>query len=108
MSAHPCEICKGACCESLVFPTPELGDQREFMEARGKPFPIWGYTEVESRCKNLTTCGSCGIHSDRPKVCADYKVGGLLCLLTIDRRRHGDQRTEILEAIDFYTDYPEA
>ena len=106
MSPHPCSICKGACCESLVFPTPDLGDQREFMEARGVEFPIWGHIEVESRCKNLTSCGSCGIHADRPKVCADYKVGGLMCLLTVNRRRSPEQAAQIIFAINQHTDYP--
>ena len=106
MSPHPCSICKGACCESLVFPTPDLGDQREFMEARGVDFPIWGHIEVESRCKNLTSCGSCGIHADRPKVCADYKVGGLMCLLTVNRRRTPEQAAQIIFAINQHTEYP--
>lgn len=105
MSADPCSICKGACCESLVFPTPDLGDQREFMEARGQRFPILGHIEVESRCKNLTSCGSCGIHAERPRVCADYKVGGLMCLLTVNRRRSPEQAALIMQAIDNQTQY---
>jgi Fe-S-cluster containining protein len=104
---NPCAICKGACCESLVFPAPELGDQREFLQARGVEFPISGHIEVESACKHLTSCGSCGIHAERPKVCRDYKVGGLMCLITINRRRTPGQVQEICAAIDAHTDYPQ-
>ena len=105
---HPaCEVCRGACCESLIFPAPELGDQREFMEARGTEFPIWGHIEVESRCKHLCKDGLCSIHTARPKVCQDYKVGGLLCLLTIQRRRSKEQAEAINAAIDAHHDYPE-
>ena len=105
MSTHPCLICRGACCESLVFPAPELGDQREFLEARGTEFPLHGHIEVESRCKHLCGEGLCRIHTNRPKVCQDYKVGGLMCLITINRRRTPEQVQAICAAIDAHTDY---
>lgn len=98
MSDHPCSICKGACCESLLFPMPWDASQREFLLARGTQFSD-SLVEVESKCQHLTSCGSCGIHANRPKVCREYEVGGILCLATINARRDPETRHRIVDAI---------
>ena len=98
MSPHPCAICKGACCESLIFPAPAFTREGEFFYVRGKRVDS-GRVEVESRCPKLTACGSCSIHDHRPAVCRDYQVGGPLCVDTVMRRREGAQRAQILNAI---------
>lgn len=98
MSQHPCSICQGACCESLIFPAPAFTREGDFFYARGKRVDS-GRVEVESRCPKLTPCGSCSIHDHRPAVCRDYQVGGPLCVDTVMRRREGSQRAQILNAI---------
>ena len=98
MSANPCAICKGACCESLVFPGTSHKPSQEFYLARGILLDS-GLYEVESRCPKLTPCGSCSIHDTRPEVCRSYQVGGPACVDTVMRRRHGEQRAQVLNAI---------
>jgi Fe-S-cluster containining protein len=96
-SPTPCEICKGACCESLVFPAFNE-DLREFLEVRGRMVDDY-HAEVETRCPKLTACGRCSIHDTRPVTCRLYAVGSKACLDTVDRRRTGEQREAILAAI---------
>ena len=96
-SPTPCEICKGACCESLVF-SAFNADLREFLEARGRMLGDH-HAEVETRCPKLTDCGRCSIHDTRPVTCRLYAVGSKACLDTVDRRRTGEQRDAILAAI---------
>lgn len=97
----PCYYCGGACCESLVFPVRRSGPEADFLQVRGQPLEIAGkpHVEVESPCPMLNSCGQCRIHSagTYPKVCASFEVGGLLCRLTVERRRRGHQR-ELIEA----------
>jgi Fe-S-cluster containining protein len=98
MTANPCEICEGACCESLVFPAPDFTPEGKFLSVRGTRTNS-DQVEVETRCPKLTPCGSCGIHADRPEVCRTYQVGGPACVSTVMRRRHGQQRAQVLNAI---------
>jgi Fe-S-cluster containining protein len=99
MSLHPCAICKGACCDSLVFPAPAFTQEGDFLSVRGTRTDS-GRVEVESRCPKLTDCGSCSIHEHRPAVCRYFAVGGPRCLETVKRRRTGQQLTDIIAAID--------
>ena len=99
MSAHPCSICQGACCESLIFPAPAFTREGDFFYARGKRVDS-GRVEVESRCPKLTACGSCSIHEQRPSLCRKFAVGGRHCVETVNRRRTGQQRLDILNAIE--------
>jgi len=98
MSKHPCAICQGACCESLVFPSSSYKPEKEFLRYRGRELEN-GMFEVESRCPKLKKCGSCGVYEIRPEVCKDYKVGGQNCIDTVMRRRDGVLRVEILTAL---------
>lgn len=98
---HPCEICKGACCESMLFTYPSgLSLMDEFYSARGRLHSGHGVIELETRCPNLTKTGKCGIYSCRPTVCRDYKVGSPMCLKTVELRRPGKQGIAILAAIE--------
>ena len=98
---HPCEICKGACCESMLFFYPSgLPIMDEFYAARGRNHPEHQVVELETRCPNLQKSGKCGIYSCRPQVCKDYKVGSAMCLKTIAIRRPGKQGVAILAAIE--------
>lgn len=97
----PCAICRGACCESLLFPHYGTeSPQDEFLWARGRLVGDGKFVELESRCKYLGACGTCGIHAVRPKVCRDYAVGSHLCLTTIAARRPGEWGDRIRAAID--------
>lgn len=98
---HPCEICKGACCESMLFTYPSgLPIMDEFYAARGRLHREQGVVELETRCPNLQRkTGKCGIYACRPQVCKDYRVGETLCLKTIALRRPGKTGEAILAAI---------
>lgn len=100
----PCYHCQGACCESIVLPLFGPPDQRDFIAMRGEPVRILGatYSEVESRCPMLGSCGTCKIHSrpSYPKACASYEVGGMMCRLTVARRRKGTWRSIVEAELD--------
>ena len=95
----PCAICKGACCESLLFPygLETNDDELEFLKARGRI--IGPFIEVETRCPHLASCGSCGIYATRPRVCREYAIGSHLCLSTIAARRPGEWGERIKAAM---------
>jgi Fe-S-cluster containining protein len=100
--SHPCSICRGACCESLLFPTPReaVSDSKDFLLARGRLIADGAFIEIETRCPKLTDQGSCGIYSSRPTACRTYEVGSDLCLATVKARRPWEVGQRILEAID--------
>lgn len=99
---HPCEICKGACCESMLFVYPSgLPIMDEFYAARGRLYRAEGVIELETRCPNLIRkTGKCGIYACRPQVCKDYAVGSTMCRRTIALRRPGRTGEDILAAIE--------
>ena len=79
-----CELCGGACCESLVLPVrDDLAGQ--WFRARGIEIEP-GLVEVEQRCKFLQD-GRCVIYRERPYACAGYEAGGENCRATVKRRR---------------------
>lgn len=98
----PCSLCRGACCESLMFPAmPSSKEYDEFLRARGKIAEDGFLIEIEARCPHLRApCGSCGIYSERPTVCRNYIVGSPICLATISARRPGAWGKAILAAIN--------
>ena len=100
----PCLMCRGACCESLILPLFGPPDQQDFLAIRGEPVRILGktYSEVESPCPMLGSCGNCKIHGKAtfPKACASYEVGGMMCRLTVARRRKGTWRSSIEAQLD--------
>jgi hypothetical protein len=87
---HPaCQLCRGACCESLVLNLPPT-DAGTWLGLHGKPItgPVGGGThEIEARCTKLSSCGRCTIHTTRPEHCKSYAVGGADCRATVARRR---------------------
>lgn len=98
---HPCSICYGACCESMLFAYPSgLPIMDEFYARRGTVHEAEGVVELETRCPKLCMNGACGIYSDRPRVCRDYAVGSEMCLRTVRIRRPGAQGEAILAAIN--------
>ena len=56
-----CELCKGACCESILLPISPSPTSTEFYAARGSVFHIAGSTfaEVPARCPHLSGSGKC-------------------------------------------------
>jgi Fe-S-cluster containining protein len=84
-----CELCKGACCESIVLPINASPTTTEFYAARGEVFMIAGstYAEVPARCPHLSQSGKCKTYSNRPVACSRFTVGSTMCLTAIERRR---------------------
>ena len=94
-----CNICRGACCESLLFPLSGMNaEHAEFMKIRGRPIGI-GIVEIEARCKSLNAKGQCGVYKERPDLCRQFEVGGTLCLDTVRRRRPASADA-ILDALE--------
>lgn len=79
-----CQLCGGACCESLVV-TPPPTEEGRWLGYHGATIEGGGI-EIESPCNQLCA-GRCGIHAHRPRPCVDYAVGSLACRATVLRRR---------------------
>jgi len=98
-----CEVCRGACCESVYVPILRDKDTREFYATRGSVFTIYGQkndmAEIDSRCRHLDACGLCTIHDSKPAACDAFEVGCKECRLAIKRRR-ADQADRIISLID--------
>lgn len=80
-----CEVCRGACCESLVIETSIHPKVDEWLQARGTIL-INSRVEIETQCPSLTS-GKCSRYITRPEICKEYMVGGDECRETIKRRR---------------------
>lgn len=110
-----CQLCRGACCESLVLNLPPT-DSGTWLAYHALPLnpPQDGVHrtntgpaaagngttmhEIEAKCRKLSTCGRCTIHTTRPEHCRTYAVGSPDCRSTVQRRRP-DQSAEILALI---------
>jgi Fe-S-cluster containining protein len=84
-----CELCKGACCESILLPIDASPTTTEFYAARGEVFMIVGRTfaELPSRCPHLSQSGKCKTYDNRPVACSRFAVGSTMCVTAIQRRR---------------------
>jgi len=84
-----CELCKGACCESILLPISPAPTSTEFYAARGSVFMIATSTfaEVPARCPHLSQSGKCKTYDNRPVACSRFTVGSVMCLTAIERRR---------------------
>jgi len=79
----PCAICKGACCEGVVYPSSHLdGDGLRWLGMRGLIVP--GGVYLRCPCRHLAD-GACAIHPTRPQVCREYRVGGVDCRAAVLR-----------------------
>ena len=95
----PCEICKGACCETFALKFAQLDeDKRRWIGLHGKTHEN-GLVEFNCRCQHLTNHGKCGIYETRPEVCKTAEVGGYACLTAIHNRRSVLQAAKIELAI---------
>lgn len=95
---HPaCQLCRGACCESIVLHDLPPGDTSRWLALHGRVLPS-GSVEFPAPCRELDTCGLCRIHATRPEPCRTYAVGGVDCRATIIRRRPAHS-AEILAAL---------
>lgn len=81
-----CELCRGACCESIVLNVP-TGDVGVWLRYHGEPVGIHGQqVELATPCRMLCD-GKCSIWQHRPANCANYQVGSPACRDTVKRRR---------------------
>ena len=84
-----CELCKGACCESILLPIDASPTTTEFYSARGDVFQIVGrtYAELPARCPYLSKAGKCMTYSQRPVACSRFAADSTMCVTAIQRRR---------------------
>ena len=94
-----CELCKGACCESILLPIDASPMTTEFYEARGSVFELYGhqYAELPARCPYLSNLGKCMTYAQRPVACSRFVVGSVMCVTAIKRRR--PDRAEAIMAL---------
>ena len=95
----PCEICKGACCESFTLRPKMDPDPENFvrwLQYHGE-LTANGY-EFKCKCSQLTAGGKCGVYESRPKLCQDYQVGSLHCRAAVLKHRYKNHKP-IFEAI---------
>ena len=93
-----CEICRGACCESVAIERflPPVVTESDWWKVRTKPSPQ-GRT-LECRCPKLQG-GKCVIYDMRPVACQTFAVGSFACRAAVVTRRP-EQATEIFKAMD--------
>jgi Fe-S-cluster containining protein len=101
---HPaCEVCRGACCESLLVPVLRAPSTLAFYATRGDVFTVLGQPhdicELPTPCRHLDSCGACSIYESRPSACHTFEVGSRECRLTVKRRR-ATKADKILALID--------
>lgn len=98
----PCELCRGACCETIAFAIPAPSeDVSRWMGYHGTPTKLDGKIELRlaAPCSKLDA-GRCSIHPDRPQVCRDYTLGGAECRASIRRQRAASAASEIENLLD--------
>ncbi len=95
-----CELCKGACCESLMAPIDDTPTSEEFYRTRGSVFRqgFRSFVELPCRCENLSGTGRCKTYATRPVACVRFEVGSAMCVTAITRRRP-DQADAIMALI---------
>lgn len=83
-----CQLCRGACCESIVLnmPVRDAPAEAVWLGLHGTVLPD-GRLELRTPCSRLDGCGRCTIHDIRPSLCRNFEVGGADCRATIARRR---------------------
>lgn len=88
-----CELCKGACCESIVVDGNLNTKVDEWLVARGRSFTINTIggvpvqkIEIETVCPSLSL-GKCIRYEFRPEMCKEFEVGSKDCRDTVKRRR---------------------
>jgi len=81
-----CEVCKGACCESMTLQLSEADnvDEKRWLVLHGKLYNDW--VELPCPCSMLVD-GKCSIYETRPDKCDKAQVGGFDCIFAISRRR---------------------
>ena len=89
MTMHPaCQLCRGACCSSIVLPIDVTVVPREvavMLTLRGSQ-EADGF-RLDAPCRHLSRKGLCKIHPDKPQVCRDYPVGGEGCRAAVRANR---------------------
>lgn len=90
-----CELCGGACCESVTLEIKDP-DKAKWLEFHGKKTEH-GIT-LECKCSKLKL-GKCSIWSERPQVCRDYQVGSPACIDAVKRRRPLEIQGRIFQLI---------
>lgn len=80
-----CQLCRGACCETIVV-APPANDDGRWLRFHGTPLAD-GRLELATPCSMLKPCGTCAIHTLRPEACRAFPVGGADCRATVLRRR---------------------
>jgi Fe-S-cluster containining protein len=93
---HPaCKLCRGACCESFLWPATGNAKFDEYALARGHAVPGC-IAEWNHVCEKLKD-GKCSIYEKRPQVCREYLPGSVACKLAIELHRGNDPK--ILELL---------
>lgn len=82
---NPCDVCKGACCESFIAPVRYADeDAQRWLSYHGEV--VSQGIMLDCKCSKLKH-GRCTIYDSRPKVCRDFQPGSPNCIAAVLRRR---------------------
>jgi Fe-S-cluster containining protein len=97
---HPCDVCRGACCQSFLVPLPRdpRPDVVRFLGLRGSIER--GFLRVDRACDELSDDGRCNIYDRRPQPCREYKVSGPDCRRAVDLRRTSAEAQAIFDTME--------
>lgn len=92
----PCEMCQGACCKSIAFPSSWFGAEMDWVKLHGS---LEGdRVRFNQPCSKLCD-GKCTIYETRPEACKAYPVGSESCLRAV-KLFAPEREQEIREAIN--------
>ena len=102
-----CKVCRGQCCRYFGVPieTPEtpgdFDDVRWYLLHMGTEVYVedgdW-YLNVKNKCKHLQSDSSCGIYSNRPRICRQYSMNECEAISDEYGHEHHFYNAEQLEA----------
>ena len=95
-----CELCKGACCETIVLHPRTWGLSAaalQWVELHGEIFKDG--LRLACPCKNLIN-GARSDYENRPDVCNDYIVGSINCREAVKLLRTETQVKKIFQEMD--------
>lgn len=90
----PCELCRGACCETIVLLRgSDSDDVWQWLSFHGKEED--GTVRLPIPCQHLKE-GRCSIYETRPNCCREYKVGSDACLKALARRENAQDILKLI------------
>lgn len=88
--SQACDLCKGACCETMTLVLKEDTETYKWIVLYGTPTDRG--VIFDTPCKMLAKDGRCRIHKTRPKICSQFRVGSKACRRAVTDRRYNKDK----------------